>query len=101
MKLLLDINVVLDVILERKPWSVEAAKLFDAVEAGQATAFVAGHTVTTAHYFFREALGGVDAAAAVAEMLRVWNGPSRKPTFSTPRPWERVISRMPCRWSAR
>lgn len=71
MKLLLDINVVLDVVLDRKPWSVEAAKLFDAVEAGEATAFVAGHTVTTAHYFLRKALGGGDAAAAIAEMLRV------------------------------
>lgn len=71
MKLLLDINVILDVVLERRPWLVEAARLFDAVEAGEATAFVAGHTVTTAHYFFRKALGTGDAAAAVASLLRL------------------------------
>jgi len=70
-KLLLDVNIVLDAVLERQPWFIEAAKLLDAVEAGEATAFVAGHTVTTAHYFFRKALGIGDAAAAVAAMLRV------------------------------
>lgn len=71
MKLLLDINVLIDVVLARQPWSADAARLLDAIEAGEASGYVAGHTITTAHYIFRKALGAADAAAAIASMLRV------------------------------
>jgi predicted nucleic acid-binding protein len=70
-KLLLDANVVIDVVLARRPWAVDAVKLLDEIEAGGAAGFVAGHTVTTAHYIFRKALGSAGASAAIAAMLRV------------------------------
>lgn len=71
MKLLLDVNVVLDVVLARQPWCVDSAKVLDAIEAGDAAGFVAGHTVTTVHYVIRKALGLPDAAAAIAALLRI------------------------------
>jgi predicted nucleic acid-binding protein len=70
-KLLLDINVVLDVILEREPWVAESALLLDAAEAGRVTAFVAGHTVTTAHYIVSRNASSRKAATAVTDIMRV------------------------------
>lgn len=71
MKLLLDINVVLDVILEREPWVAESALLLDAAEAGRVTVFVAGHTITTAHYIVSRNASARKAATAVTDIMRI------------------------------
>ncbi|HEX8209392.1 MAG TPA: PIN domain-containing protein [Longimicrobium sp.] len=71
MKLLLDINVLLDLFLERKPWDVEAALLLSAVENGHAEAYVAGHTITTVHYIVAKAKDRRVAAIAVTDLLRI------------------------------
>lgn len=67
-RLLLDTNVVLDVLARRDPWFHEAALLLSAVEAGQATAAVAAHTVTTLHYLLVKALG---REATIATLVRL------------------------------
>lgn len=71
MKLLLDINVVLDVILARTPWVREAAHLLSAIEEGGAEGYVAGHTITTVHYIVAKEKGRRVAATAVADLLRL------------------------------
>ncbi len=71
MKLLLDINVVLDVPLGRAPWVAEAAELLSAIERGQAVGFVAAHTVTTYHYIVARAAGREVAVAATGDLLRL------------------------------
>jgi predicted nucleic acid-binding protein len=70
-RLLLDTNVILDVILGRAPWAAEAAALLAAVEAGRVEGFVAGHTVTTVHYIVAKAAGRQTAATAVSDLLRI------------------------------
>jgi predicted nucleic acid-binding protein len=70
-KLLLDINVVLDVILARSPWAGEAAALLSAVEEGRAEGYVAGHTITTIHYIVAKEKGRQAAATAVTDLLRL------------------------------
>jgi len=70
-KLLLDINVVLDVILARSPWAGEAAALLSAVEEGRAEGYVAGHAITTIHYIVAEEKGRQAAATAVTDLLRL------------------------------
>ena len=54
MRLLVDINVALDVILERDPWVIEGALLFSAIQEGRAEGYLAGHTIPTIHYIVRE-----------------------------------------------
>ena len=66
MKLLIDINVLLDMFLQREPWGGDAAKLLSAIEAGRGTAYVAGHTITTAYYVVARAKGKPFAAAMVS-----------------------------------
>jgi hypothetical protein len=48
--LLLDINVILDLVQQRNGFWKPAADLFAAIEAQGTSAFVAGHTITTAYY---------------------------------------------------
>jgi predicted nucleic acid-binding protein len=70
-RLLLDINIVLDVVLARRPWVAEAAPLLSRVEEGRAQAYVAGHTVTTVHYIVAKEKGRQTAAQAVSDLLRL------------------------------
>ena len=70
MKLLLDINVLLDVLLQRDPWAEAAAHLLTRIERGEASGFVAGHTLTTIHYIVSRARDRQSAASAVSDLLR-------------------------------
>ena len=73
MRLLLDINVVLDVILEREPWVAEGALLFSAIQEGHAEGYLAGHTIPTIHYIVRENRKDRSVAdSAVGKLLRIF-----------------------------
>ncbi|MGZ5444759.1 MAG: PIN domain-containing protein [Thermoanaerobaculia bacterium] len=54
MKLLLDTNVILDVLLDRDPHASVSSGLWAAVEEGRASGFVAAHALTTIHYLVRK-----------------------------------------------
>jgi predicted nucleic acid-binding protein len=49
-KWLIDANVVLDVLTDRQPWADHSAEVLARVERGEATGYLAAHTVTTLHY---------------------------------------------------
>ncbi|MBX6362470.1 MAG: PIN domain-containing protein [Gemmatimonadetes bacterium] len=70
MRLLLDVNIVLDVALEREPWFGEAAVLLSEIERGHATGFIAAHTVTTYHYIVGKQARS-KAVEATADLLRI------------------------------
>jgi predicted nucleic acid-binding protein len=53
MKVLLDMNVVLDVLLVRQPWFPEASQVWDAQRNGRITAGIAAFTVPTVFYVVR------------------------------------------------
>jgi predicted nucleic acid-binding protein len=73
MRLLVDINVALDVILERDPWVTEGALLFSAVQERRAEGYLAGHTIPTIHYIVREnRRDRAVADAAVGKLLRIF-----------------------------
>lgn len=71
MRILFDINVVLDVLLDRDQWVAESASLLDLAERGKLDGYVAGHTVTTVHYIVARAAGRRKAATAVTDLLRI------------------------------
>ena len=49
-RILVDLNVVLDVLLDRAPRAEAAAAVWAAVEKGEAEGLLAAHSVTTLHY---------------------------------------------------
>lgn len=71
MKLLLDINVLLDVLLDREPWSNAAARLLSAIETGRANGYVAAHTLPTIYYVLAQARDRQTASTAVAGLLEI------------------------------
>lgn len=56
-KILLDINVCLDFILKRRPFSASAGKIFQAAEHKKLTAVIAAISFDTMFYILRPALG--------------------------------------------
>jgi predicted nucleic acid-binding protein len=70
-KLLLDINVLLDVLLNRQPWSAAASRLLAAIESNQAEASVAAHTLPTIYYVVAQSRDRKVAKAAVTDLLRI------------------------------
>lgn len=71
MTLLIDINVILDVALERAPFAKDAARLLVSVDRGRAKGYVATHTVTTLFYVVAKNRGADAATRVVSNMLRV------------------------------
>lgn len=71
MRVILDINILLDVVLERHPWHSAAARVLSKVDGGHVQGSVAGHTLPTVHYVVAKAHDRETAAAAIADLLRV------------------------------
>jgi len=71
-KILVDINVVLDVLLDRKPHAGPSAALWAAIETGMAEGVLAAHAVTTIHYLVRKERVASKARRTVTAILRVF-----------------------------
>ena len=57
MKALFDTNVILDVLLDRVPFSNDASYLLTKVEQSEISGFVCATTLTTIHYLATKVLG--------------------------------------------
>jgi predicted nucleic acid-binding protein len=72
-RLLLDINIVLDVLLDREPYVQASAAVWNAVENGLVQGLLSAHALTTIHYLIRKELGDAFARRAIAELLQVFD----------------------------
>jgi predicted nucleic acid-binding protein len=68
-KVLFDTNVVLDVLLERKPYVDVASKLFALVDNGRLTGWICATTATTIYYIAAKSFGARRAHAQVHQLL--------------------------------
>lgn len=71
MKLLIDTNIILDVVLEREQWFAEAAQLLSRIEEGRAQGYLAGHSVTTVYYVVEKTRDERTARQAVSDLLDI------------------------------
>jgi predicted nucleic acid-binding protein len=71
-KVLFDINVVLDVLLDRRPYVEASAAAWAAVETGISDGLLAAHAVTAIHYLVRKERGAVKARRIISAILRVF-----------------------------
>jgi predicted nucleic acid-binding protein len=71
-RVLFDINVVLDVLLDRKPHAEASAAAWAAVETGTVEGLLAAHGVTTIHYLVGREMGAARARGIVSAILRVF-----------------------------
>ena len=72
MRVLFDTNVVLDLLLDREPFSLDAAKCFSRVEAGEIEGCLCGSTVTTLHYLIRKSVGPRKARESMSLLLSLF-----------------------------
>jgi len=73
LKVLFDTNILLDVLLNRKPFSETAAQLIGRVESAEIEGFVCATTMTTLHYLATKAMGRVKAIEQVALFLKLFD----------------------------
>lgn len=71
MRVLLDTNVVLDLILERESWVEEAEAIFFAQARGLISAYISAITPGTAYYIARRTIGSAAARQAIADLLKI------------------------------
>lgn len=72
MRVLFDTNVVLDFLLDRKPFSAVAARLVARVERGEIEGLLGATTVTTLHYLLAKEIGPDRALDSVRKLLTLF-----------------------------
>ena len=72
MKILFDTNVILDVLLDREPFSEDAAFLMSLVELSEIIGIICATTITTIHYLASKALGSQAASRHIQTLLALF-----------------------------
>jgi len=71
-KLLLDTNIVLDLLMDRTPFSDSAAELFSKVEDGTVIGCLCATTITTIFYLTAKAVGPAQAQQEIKKLLQLF-----------------------------
>ena len=69
MKVLIDTNVVLDLLLEREPFVESATALFEQIERGSLEGYITATTITNIFYIIRKSEGCEVALVAINRLL--------------------------------
>ena len=72
MKVLFDTNVILDILLDRQPFSNDAAQLISRVERSEIQGFLCATTVTTIHYLMAKSLDGRRSTTHIRLLLSLF-----------------------------
>jgi len=84
LKVLFDTNIVLDVLMDRPPFSDAAAALFSKVEDGTIIGYLCGTTITTVYYLASKAVGPVRAQKEVRKLLSLFEiAPVNRPVLES------------------
>lgn len=82
MRVLVDTNVVLDVLLERRPFSEAAAQVFALVEESRIEGFLCATTLTTIDDLLGQALAPAKAREALQRLLNLFEiAPVNRPVL--------------------
>ena len=72
MKALFDTNVILDLLLDREPFSGDAARCLSRVEAGEIEGWLCASTVTTLYYLVKKSAGARKARESITLLLSLF-----------------------------
>lgn len=72
MKVLLDTNIVLDLLLDRKPHSQRAAEVFGRIEQGQIQGLLCATTMTTIDYLLSQAMRRKEARGLLSQLMKLF-----------------------------
>lgn len=72
-RVLIDLNILLDVLMRREPYFANSARVWALVESGQVDGHVAAHSFTTLFYLYRRHTDRARAYAALQQILQVFS----------------------------
>ena len=72
MKILFDTNVILDLLLDRQPFSVEAIQLVQNVEMGLLIGYLSATTITTLQYLAYKVIGKEKANQEIKKLFTLF-----------------------------
>jgi len=72
MKVLFDTNIIIDVLLDRKPFSEHASYLMSRVERSEINGFLCATTVTTIHYLLSKYLDKEKAIDSINSIMALF-----------------------------
>ncbi len=72
MKILLDTNIVLDLLLEREPYFKGAKELFILAETKKLKAYLSASSITTIHYLTMKTLNKKEADKIIEMLLEIF-----------------------------
>lgn len=81
MKVAIDTNVVLDLLMDRRPWSAAGGELFAAIVRGELEGLICATSVTTLHYLAAREVGDEQARRNLRQLM----------TLCTPAPVTRAV----------
>ena len=82
MRVLVDTNVVLDVLLKREPFADAAARVLALIEESRIEGFLCATTVTTIDYLLGQALNATQARLALQQLLDLFEiAPVNRPVL--------------------
>ena len=70
-RVLIDVNVVLDVLADREPFVADSQAVLQFVEAGAIEGVLAAHSVTTLHYLLSKHLSKTRARKTLEDLLHI------------------------------
>ncbi len=68
--ILLDTDVLIDVALDRQPFSGPSSELLDRIERGSEQAYMAWHSVSNLYYLVSPARGDIDTRDFIVDLTR-------------------------------
>lgn len=71
-RVLIDVNVIIDVLLDRHPHAQFASLIWAAVEEGRVEGLLSAHAMTTIHYVNAKTVGGRTARDTTDALLTVF-----------------------------
>jgi predicted nucleic acid-binding protein len=72
LKILLDTNIVIDVLMDRMPFSESATELFSKVEDGTIIGYLCSTTITTVYYLASKTVGAQRAQEEIGKLLSLF-----------------------------
>ena len=71
LKVLYDLNVILDVLQKREPFYVDSARALILAETGTVTGVMAAHSITALYYLYAKAYSGDRARIALNDLMQI------------------------------
>ena len=71
MRVLLDTNILLDVLLDREPWAEQSSSILSMAGRGEIQGLACATSFTTIFYLLHKQLGGAAARGAVSDLLNM------------------------------